>query len=55
MMTLDSERASFARRKWRCEAMTDQELHDYAADHLYYELWMLYETALKRCNRTRLS
>ncbi len=25
--------------------MTDQELHDYAVDHLYYELWMLYETA----------
>lgn len=24
--------------------MTDQELRDYAADHLYYELWMFYET-----------
>lgn len=27
--------------------MTDQELHDYAADHLYYELLMLYETAMR--------
>lgn len=45
---VDSERASFARRKVEgCEAMTDQEVHDYAADHLYYELWMLYETAAR--------
>lgn len=27
--------------------MTDQELHDYSADHLYYELSMLYETAAR--------
>lgn len=27
--------------------MTDQELHDYAADQLYYELWMLYEAAAR--------
>lgn len=27
--------------------MTDQELHDYSADHLYYEMWMLYETAAR--------
>lgn len=27
--------------------MTDQELHDYAADHLYYELWMLYEAGAR--------
>lgn len=27
--------------------MTDQELRDYAADQLYYELWMLYETAAR--------
>jgi hypothetical protein len=24
--------------------MTDQELRDYSEDHLYYELWMWYET-----------
>jgi len=30
--------------------MTDQELHDYSADHLYYELWMLYETAARLVN-----
>ncbi len=27
--------------------MTDQELHDYAADQLYYELLMLYEAAAR--------
>lgn len=27
--------------------MTDQELHDYAADHVSYELTMLYETAMR--------
>jgi hypothetical protein len=27
--------------------MTDQELHDYSADHLSYELTMLYETAMR--------
>jgi hypothetical protein len=26
-------------------AMTEEELRDYSADHLYYELFMLYETA----------
>lgn len=29
------------------EPMTDQELHDYSAGHLYYEMWMLYETAAR--------
>ncbi len=27
--------------------MTDQELQDYSADHLYYEIWMLYETGAR--------
>ena len=27
--------------------MTDQQLHDYSADHLYYEISMLYETAMR--------
>ena len=27
--------------------MTDQELQDYSADHLFYEIWMLYETAAR--------
>ena len=30
--------------------MNDEELHDYAADHLYYELWMLYEAATRLVN-----
>lgn len=31
----------------RSTAMTGQELHDYAADHISYELTMLYETAMR--------
>ncbi len=31
----------------RGTAMTHQELHDYAADHISYELAMLYETAMR--------
>jgi len=27
--------------------MTDQDLHDYSADHLYHEIWMLFETAAR--------
>lgn len=27
--------------------MTDQELHEFAADNLYYDLWMLYETGTR--------
>ena len=34
-----------ARAEGEVNAITDQELKDYSADHLYYELWMLYETA----------
>jgi hypothetical protein len=26
--------------------MTDEQLRDYAADQIYYELWMLHETAM---------
>src|SRR5215467_13006895 len=27
--------------------MTEQKLRDYSADHIYYELFMLYETAAR--------
>jgi len=40
-----------ARRAER--VMTDQELHDYAADHISYELTMLHETAQRLQYRAR--
>src|SRR6266511_4648666 len=34
--------------------MTDQELRDFAADHIYYELLMLHETAMGLKSRENL-